>query len=248
MGKEGLGCMLQNRKVFTEVYLTNSFVSKEKWKNFIEMISKYNGYLKKWRIKVFLEQNKIHYILETNHVLPTMINNQEDFLLKELDHEESFTFDSSYRLPIFRDMGSNFTDIYGYDESKKNRILTCAIIEIFPLSSQKSFSSIHLYFDHHGKLEKRKGHFLPANFLSISFELNKRFFYQKVPKYLKIEKQTHLLTQTKESSILKVDTFPYLQGDYYLDQNRYRFDLHSLVLGSSGSGKASFLVCSFIVF
>ena len=40
---------------------------------------------------------------------------------------------------------------------------------------------------------------------------------------------------------MKIDTFPYLQGDFYLNQNSYNFDKHSIVLGSSGCGKSKFI-------
>lgn len=47
------------------------------------------------------------------------------------------------------------------------------------------------------------------------------------------------------NAILKVDTFPYLAGDYYLSQSNYDFDKHSIIIGSSGTGKSK-LVSSII--
>ena len=40
---------------------------------------------------------------------------------------------------------------------------------------------------------------------------------------------------------MSVDTFPYLQGDFYLNQNNFSFDKHSIIMGSSGCGKSTTL-------
>lgn len=138
-------------------------------------------------------------------------------------------------------MEDNFIDIYSYYESKKNSILKYAVIDILSFSKNRFLSFTNLYFEKNGRLEKRKSFCIPSYFVSVNFDMNKRFFYSKVPKYLKIEKQLPLLSQIMNQSILKIDTFPYLQGDYYLDQNSYDFNRHSLILGSSGSGKSKFI-------
>ncbi len=62
-----------------------------------------------------------------------------------------------------------------------------------------------------------------------------------MPKYLDINKVLHLLNNDSHSSILKIDTFPYVQGEFYLDQNSIDFAKHSVIMGSSGCGKSKFL-------
>lgn len=225
----------------TEVYLTNSNVSNVKWLDFIHLISRYSGYLKTWKLIVMCKGNKIHYFIKNSHDLPTTINNMEDFLLKKVD-EKNFLF-SSYkkRRPIIHDLNDNFIDIYSYYESKKNKILDIAILSIFPISKNKFISHSKLYFSKGKTLECRNCYVIPSLFLSINFDMNKRFFYSKTPKYFKIEKQLNLLKNNSDSAILKIDTFPYLQGDFYLNQNSYQFNRHSLILGSSGSGKSKLI-------
>lgn len=227
--------------VLTEIYLTNSNVSHEKWLDFIHIISKYNGYFRKWNLIICCEKNKIRYLIGSNHVLPTTINNMEDFLLKKIEKEEILSIGIKKKFPVICDLNDNFADIYSYYESKKNRILKYTVIEILPISKNRFLSFSSLYFDYHDKIEKRKCFIIPSFFASIDFDKNKRFFYPKVPKYLKIEKQLNFLNQNSGSAILQIDTFPYLQGNYYLDQNSYDFNRHSLILGSSGSGKSKFI-------
>ena len=64
---------------------------------------------------------------------------------------------------------------------------------------------------------------IPTYILSVDFEGNKRYFYKKVPKYLDINKILHLLNTDSNNSLLSIDTFPYLQGKFYLNQNSYNF-------------------------
>ena len=227
--------------VLTEIYLANSNVAPEKWWKFIQMISKYNGYFRKWKFIIYCEKGKIRYFIKSNCILPTTLNNMEDFLLKRVEENNLEITNIKKGLPLIHNLDDNFTDIYSIYESKKNKILKYAMIEILPFSKNRFLSFSSLYFHFQGKIEKRNCFLIPSFFASIDFDKNKRFFYSKIPKYLKIEKQLNLLNQNPGSAIFKIDTFPYLQGDYYLNQNSYDFNRHSLILGSSGSGKSKFI-------
>ncbi len=229
-------------KVLTEVYLTKANIKKESWLLFLQTISKYNGYFHLWHMYISCEQNTIHYFVETNHVLPTTINHLEDFLLKKVDYNELKISKFKKSFPCFHRENDNFTDIYGYYESRKGWNLKFAKLTILPLTKEYFLSSTKLYFEKKNQpIRKKYLVNMPQVFISIDFDINKRFFYKKVPKYLKIEKQLGLLQSNPMQSFLKIDTFPYLQGDYYLNQNSYQFDKHSLILGSSGSGKSKMI-------
>lgn len=82
---------------------------------------------------------------------------------------------------------------------------------------------------------------IPTSILSVDFEGNKRYFYKSAPKYLEINKILHLLNTDSNNALLNIDTFPYLQGDFYLNQNNFSFDKHSIIMGSSGCGKSKFI-------
>lgn len=229
-------------KVRTEVYLIKSKVTKESWQKFIHVISRYNGYLHPWNLYMSCEQSVIHYFVETNHVLPTTINHLEDFLLKRLESKSSINLNIKKSIPIIHKENDNFIDVYGYYESRMDRQLQFAKITIFPITKMRYLSQTKLYFNtSHQLFQKKYLWNIPTTFLSLDFEINKRFFFHKVPKYLKIDKQLGLLHNSAFHSFLKIDTFPYLQGDYYLSQDSYQFDKHSLILGSSGSGKSKFI-------
>ena len=77
------------------------------------------------------------------------------------------------------------------------------------------------------------------------YEKNRTYFYKSSPKYLDINKILHLLNTDSNNALLSIDTFPYLEGKFYLNQASYSFDKHSIIMGSSGCGKSKF-ICSMI--
>lgn len=224
----------------TEIYLTKKYVSREEWSELIKTISEYNGILKKWKIIITNEKNQIKYFIKTKCILPTTINNLNSFLLKRVDN---FALPrTSYTFPFITKIGSNFIDIINYCEIKNKGNLEMLEITFKKLYDDKIMKKTYFYLKKDEKFIKYKLILaLPTYVLSIDFEGNKRYFYKKAPKYLDINKILHLLKSDSKTSVLKIDTFPYLQGDFYLDQNTYNFDKHSVIIGSSGCGKSKFI-------
>ena len=223
-----------------EIYLTKKYVLKEEWAELIKIISNYNGLFRKWKIIIRNEKNQIRYYLKTRCNLPSTINNLNSFLLKRV--EDITIPKSNIILPFFIKIGSNAIDIINYTEIKNKCNLEFIEISFRKLYDDKINTSINIYLNKDGMIKKYKTIFLlPTSILSIDFDGNKRYFYKNAPKYLDINKILHLLNTDINTSILKIDTFPYLQGDFYLNQNSYNFDKHSIVFGSSGCGKSKFI-------
>jgi len=224
----------------SEIYLTKKYVSKEEWLELIKVISNYNGLFRNWKIIIKNDKSQIRYFVESKCSLPSTINNLNSFLLKSVDDinlpKSNITF------PFFTKIGSNVIDIINYSEIRNKGNLEFLEITFQKLYEDKIKSNTKFYLNKNGLIKKYKAILaLPANILSIDFVGNKRYFYKNAPKYLDINKILHLLNTDSNSSILKMDTFPYLQGDFYLNQNSYNFDKHSIVLGSSGCGKSKFI-------
>lgn len=224
----------------SEIYLTKKFVKQEEWLNFINTIARYNGYLKKWSITITFDSNKVRYLLNTSCKLPPSINNLSSYLLKST---EKFIIPEHYTtFPSYFPIGSSLFDIYNYCEIKNLGELKYIDISFRKLTEDKFLSKVNLYIKYINKLIKTKMILgLPVNVLSVDFEGNKRFSYSTIPKYLDIQKSLHLLKTDKVGSLLCVDTFPYLQENFYLSEKNFDFAKHSLVLGASGCGKSKFL-------
>ncbi len=223
-----------------EIYLTKKFISKEEWLKLITIISNYNGTLRNWKLIVINDKNQIRYFVKTRCNLPATINNLNAFLLKPTKGikapKQSYTL---FSLPKF---GSSIIDLINYNGVRNRGILRYLEMNFIKLYDDKIKSIVKYYLYKNGVIKKYNCLFtIPENVLSVDFEGNKGYFYKSPPKYLEISKIMHLLNTGYNNSLLLVDTFPYLQGNFFLNQNSFSFDKHSIIMGASGCGKSKFI-------
>lgn len=224
----------------SEVYLTKKNISKEEWHDLVNIISNYNGLLRKWKIIIINEKNQIRYFIKTKCSLPATINNLNSYILKPIKGIKIPKV--NYTLPLLPKVDSNVIDLINYTEIRNKGCLKYLKIDFFKLYENKIISKISVYIKKNNLIKKYVILFgIPSTILSVDFESNKRYFYKKSPKYLEISKILHLLNTDSNNALLSVDTFPYLQGKFYLNQNNFSFDKHSIVIGSSGCGKSKFI-------
>lgn len=239
----------RNMKYTTEIFLTSEHVTEESWLNLLNGISNLNGIFHKWNLWTRIENNEVRYFVQTRRQLPTVVSSLGDFLLKQVEEVEEKPASSLglfyLFLGFFKKKENSVIDVYDYNETRKNRQLQFAKFTMFPLKQNYFRFHTRLYFkkENSKKLKRRFALFsIPQTLLSINFAEHNRFLYKKdAKKYLNIEKSLHLLKSEKQDPVLKVDTFPYLAGNYYLNLNEYDFDVHSLVVGASGTGKSKFM-------
>lgn len=224
----------------SEIYLTKNYVLKKEWEDLINVISNYNGLLKNWKIIIENNSNQLRYFIKSDCSLPATINSLNAFLMKNI--EDNKLYYSYLSLPFFTNTENNIIDIINYLEIKNKGKLNFIEITFKKLSKNNIKKKIVIYLTKNGNTKKYRLLLSnPTNILSVDFDNNKRYFFKSAPKYLDINKILHLLSTDINSSIFKIDTFPYLQGDFYLNQNNFSFDKHSVVLGASGTGKSKFL-------
>ena len=224
----------------SEIYLTKKFISKEEWLELINTISNYNVFLRKWKIIITNDRNQIRYFVKTRCSLPATINNLNSFLLKPT--KELKAPKHNYTLLSLPKIGSSIIDLINYSEIRNKGTLEYLEISFLKLYEDIIKSKIRFYLNKNGVIKKYIIIFaIPTSILSADFEGNKRYFYKSSPKYLEINKILHLLNTDSNNALLSIDTFPYLQGNFYLNQNNFSFDKHSIIIGSSGCGKSKFI-------
>ena len=227
-------------KTTYEIYLAKKYISKEEWLQLIKIISDYQGILKNWELIISVQKNYIHYFIKTEYNLPSQLNNLPSFFFKETNNINIEKHIHS--IPTIIPIDNNIVNIIETFELKNKGKLIYSTIYFRKIYEDKILSKIYIYLTKNKTLKKYRTLLsLPSNILSINFEENKRFIYKKVPKYLDITKAQYLLTTKSESTIFKIDTFPILQGNFYLNIDNYDFYKHSLVIGASGSGKSKFI-------
>lgn len=233
---KGFLIMKKNKYIY-EIFLNDSFISKDLWLLYLENISHFIGFFKKWEFVIILEKNVVRYFIKSSIKLPLSLG-IEGFLLKETgDFGEISKKTSGFYCNSISD---NLIDIYNQFQ-KKQKLLKQVSIKFRYFGKWKSIHSKLIYEKNAILKAKKMFMCIPQVILSIDFKSNKSFFYKKIPKYLNIEKIVHLLTNHKDNALFQVDTFPYLENNFYLSHSDYDFDKHSLVIGASGSGKSKFL-------
>ena len=227
-------------KVTSEIYLTKKYVTNNEWLELIKTIANYNGIFRPYKISITNESNKLRYFVTTRCSLPTTINKLDTFLLKPAKNISVPKMKMG--IPFISKIGSNIVDIINFCEIRNKGNFEYLEINIVKLADDRYKKSINFYLTKDGIIKKYKVVLgIPQNILSVNFEGNKRYFFKESPKYLDISKSLHLLSSDVSNSILKIDTFPYIQGNFYLNQNSYSFDKHSVIFGSSGCGKSKFI-------
>lgn len=224
----------------SEIFLNKKYVSREEWIKLINIISKYNGTLRKWKIIIRQERSQIRYFIKSNCSLPATINEMDSFMFKSANITEDFVYQK--KSVFISKFENNLVDIINYFDIRKSSEVKAVELTFFKVNDSKVKSKCNIYVKSSSMIIKyRLSLFLPQNILSVDFDANKRYLYKSTPKYLDINKILHLLNNDSHSSILKIDTFPYVQGEFYLDQNSIDFAKHSVIMGSSGCGKSKFL-------
>lgn len=224
----------------SELYLIKKHVTADEWSNLIKVISNYNGILRNWKLVIVNNKNQIRYLVKTRCSLPTTINGQSAFLM--IKRKSISLPDCGVSQPFIMKEICNAIGIINYFEVKNKGKVKYIEINFRKVYENKISSNIHLYVQKHNGLKKYVlFNVFPATMLSINFDSDKRYFYKSAPKYLDISKCMHLLSSDDVASIFKINTFPYLNGDYFLKQSNFSFNKHSIVFGSSGCGKSKFI-------
>lgn len=237
---------MKNKYIF-EILLTTNHVTEDSWLSFFNMIGKLNGFLKHFDIYATTYLNEVRFFLVTNQLIPPILNSLGDFLIKRL--EECPELDFKYYLSLFpfylvTNKEKNLLDISDKMEARKGERLAISKMRFYYLGKDRFFLKTSLFFQS-GKLaplRKKKAFFaIPHYFFSIDFSIYNRFFYRKnANEYLDIQKTLPALKSEKSHALLKIDTFPYLSDTYYLNPFSYEFQKHSMIIGSSGTGKSKF--------
>ena len=222
-----------------EIFLTKKSISSSEWVKFVHTISDYNGFLNNFNIIVVVEKGLVRYFVECDCTLPATINNLDGFILKSTG--KIGLPKAMVSLPFFGD-DKDIINIVDYFKARKKGHITCFQFKFMKYSNDKIHCGAYLFYKKRREYKYKK--ILNCSYeklLTVNFDNNKSYFYKKSPKYLDITKSLHLLKTDKANALLKVDTFPYLQGDFYLDQLNYDFNKHSVIFGSSGCGKSKFI-------
>ncbi len=224
-----------------EIYLKHGHVSSSDWNTLLRAVAKYLDNFSHWQIKLSYNQNLLHYFLLADQPIPNSFS-LENFLLKSCANVPKT---SSHFTGIYNsNRKDNLVDVF-QDFQKQGRKAYEVLLDFYSIHNLYSGRAQIFYHFKDKTYSKKFTSFTPEKLLSIDFDKSKTILYKKFPKYFKLDKVTSILTENSAQALLEIDPFPYFERPYYLDLNHFDFAKHSLIIGSSGSGKSRF-IASFI--
>lgn len=223
-----------------EIYLSKKNLTLDDWRSLIDILFGLKMKPNKMTITTTFTNREVHYFLHTDLSLPTILNGASNFTLKKTDKQKNIR--STISLPRMVSTEDSSLDIYTKFQTKYHETLEYLQIDFLTLTEDTRLYKVKGIVSKRGNNYKRRLIFSsPYNLLAINFKENPNFIMKGTPKYLDISKNLDMLKKSSSSAFLKVDTFPYRDDESYLEIDSFSYDSHSLVLGSSGSGKSKFL-------
>lgn len=222
-----------------EIFFKHGQLDSTAWREFLNAVSFYFKHPAHWQIYIESQNQTLHYYLTASETLPVSLG-LIDFLLKPAECPNFDLAQAKSRGFYFNKCADNFATV-AHNLRRHQYLLQFAKLDFYSWKSAL-VGNIKLYFHRANQTFSEQLYlFAPTNFLSLDFTKYKSFTFKKFPKYLKLDKVHQLLQKSDQQAILSVDTFPYSDQVLYLRHQDYAFAKHSLVLGSSGSGKSKFL-------
>ena len=114
-----------------EIYPTTSFVKSEEWLKLILKISQLNGLFKPWNLWIHIENNYIRYFIETKILLPPVIGELGDFLIKKIDMQLREKSKMTIPFVLFKEY-KTLLDVYDRFDTRKLQKIQNVKIMVFP--------------------------------------------------------------------------------------------------------------------
>lgn len=230
---------------YSEIYILSDTVKADDWQMLGDAISQYGGSLARYKVIVKIADNTVKFFVESAQELSGLSNSVTGMVLRPVGAETAKLPQHHGKQRFVQFVtGGNLLDLKEKYAIKSSKSLEFVRIDVRTFGSTKAVVTIEMLFlgldKRWYKATKRTTKF-PAHLLAIDFADNTKYLRVKQPKYLDIQKSMHILQSENLDAVFEVDTFPYLQKNYYLPINAYNFDAHSFIVGASGSGKSKLI-------
>lgn len=238
-----------------EILLGEKSSTPADWQDFLQQLQNQLPELCRWRLRVVLQDRTLHYYLLSPVPLSLGLNHAV-FLLRSVEpNGQTSTHFLSDTARLIRAQSlylnrwhQNLIDLIHRLAARQSKFHGLEFY--FRSFAGKTYTTAYLYHaaarnstKSSSPVIRRSRLLLPdlGNLLSIDFRQAADFGYTKIPKYLSTDKLLPLLSPSAEAALFTVPTFPYNAQSSYLSHQAYDFARHSLIIGSSGSGKSKLI-------
>ena len=196
-------------------------------------------------IRMIVDNRTVRICLISRYDLSGLADGLSGFILQPVNDEDARRFGVARRARrkwVRPRLRGNLLEV-----SERAQLLTGAPIGVSELRVRRlgnmASTRVRLFTkqnEDNRKICYRRRH-IPTELLDIDFGASAGYMKRSIPRYVSIEKTSHLLASQNVNALFSVETFPYLPPGHYLDIDHFDFDKHSFVIGSTGSGKSKFI-------
>ena len=228
-------------KLYTnEIFLSRKSVRSEDWQALFLALANLQSPFSHWRVAVTITNRRIRIFLCTNCVLPSILCGIEAFAFRPAAFPK---LPNSQFSPIpFKLRHGNLINLANYHIAHCHGSLQAVAIDFYNLINNHYIAKTKFFICKNGNHRLYQSLFsLPTELLAVDFTINKNYVCKSLPKYTETGKLLEFLHHDPTGALLQIDAYPYLAEKHYLKLTDYDFAKHTLILGSSGSGKSKFL-------
>jgi energy-coupling factor transporter ATP-binding protein EcfA2 len=221
-----------------ELYVMGDRITASQWNKLYRAIVKQGGLFGSFELMFACTDNVVRFFVSSPHSVGALSNGIEGMVLRQTEKPREPTTIKHERfiaLPT-----TNILDMREYYLISKHKTLEYVTVKVGPLGLTKTQLFFRDQNNQWSVAVKYTKHFA-AHLFAIDFAANTAYLKKQPPLYLDIEKSLSMLTGDPAGALFSVDTFPYFARSYYLNLAGYEFDKHSLIIGSSGSGKSKLI-------
>lgn len=227
-------------KYMYEILLQDGNLTTEHFQNLFETLRRYHKLFHRFSFSFAFLKSGIHIYLHTNSQLPVFLDGLSFFAFQEKEVLMPY-YDRTGPTCYFWN-SEKMLAVYDKFYYQKKKEIVSFEVQFFNGGKKYFFHQSYVYYKFNHRYYKSRCMFLnPYTFFAFDIAQSNRFVFQKIPTFLKIQKQLCYLNSSPSNSCVEISSFPYLMGNHYLSIQDYDFFRHSLILGGSGTGKSKFL-------
>ncbi|MDB5166510.1 MAG: hypothetical protein JWM37_582 [Candidatus Saccharibacteria bacterium] len=232
-------------RYYSEIYLLETNIKNEHWQKLYRAMLLFCGWGTSFDFIFTCHDNQVRFFVVSPKDISSLSNAVDGILLRPVTEDAVKCPETTRKARMLQFVtGGNILDFKEKLAVKYSLQLEMAVVSVKPYTDSKALVKNVLYMkDAAGQwaTSVKRHTFFPAHLFAIDFSSNTHYLKTTVPKYLNIEKSLHMLNSANVDALFEVDTFPYFSHNYYLNLPNYEFDLHSFIIGASGSGKSKLI-------
>lgn len=227
-----------------EIFFTTDQITHQQWRDFYCRLLKILGPWARFGLAVRFDNSIVRLFISSTKDISYLSHDLAFLVIRPATANDFKLPTTKRRLKLRLNKDKSIFDNKERIEITKSESLEMANFDVVPINTERALVKMSAYFKNQANQWSCAPQLLigfPTRLLEIDFAHNARYLKRSLPRYLDIEKSVSMLLPEKDQAIFKVDGWPYFQHEHYLHLKSYDFDKHSMIIGSTGTGKSQLI-------